>query len=235
MNARLFVALSALVFLAAPPAHAQVQPQGELSFAMGFPQGEFADNVTNPGFGINIFGGLGFAQAPVVLGGELGFLIYGQEHRREPFSTTIPDVTVDVETNNNIVMGHFVLRLQPQTGTVRPYADGLFGFKYLFTETRIENDRFRPGPDPIAVSTNFDDIALSYGVGGGVDVRLYHGMLGESPGTVFLKLGARYLPGAEAEYLKKGSIARNDGTVTYEVERSRTTLLVPQIGVKVSL
>jgi hypothetical protein len=221
-----------------PSARAQnasgaVQPQGSISFLVGVPQGEFRDNVSNPGFGLDVFGGLGFGRSPVVIGLDVGFLIYGRERRSEPFSNTIPDVTVEVETTNNIFQTHFVLRLQPPDGAIRPYADALIGFKYLFTQTRIESERFGDN-EAIASSTNFDDFALSYGIGGGLTIELYRPQ-GEDKEvqSVGLQLGAQYLLGSEADYLRKGSIRREGGAIEFDVERSRTTFLEPYLGVAV--
>lgn len=243
LSSRIGVLLLLLTGFGPPGVHAQsaaseLRPQGSFSFLIGIPQGEFRDNVDNPGFGIDVFGGLGIGASPVVLGLDFGFLIYGRERRSEPFSTTIPDVTVDVETTNNIVQSHFVLRLQPPDGMVRPYVDGLVGFKYLFTETRIEQERF-VDEDPIARSTNFDDFALSYGIGGGVDIDLYRPRPDEQNKValraVALRIGAQYLLGSQAEYLREGSIRRTNGSVTFEVDRSRTTFLEPYLGVSVHL
>lgn len=212
----------------------QIRPQGNLNFIVGIPQGEFSDQLDQVGYGGNLFAGIGIAGTPVVVGLDLGYLIYGYERRQEPFSSTIPDVTVDVATSNNIALGHFVLRLRAPRGVVQPYVDGLFGGKYLFTETRIENERW--DGESIAVSTNFDDWALSYGVGGGLNIRLFHGQIGNElrTGSIHLNLGLRYLVGSEAEYLKEGSIRRENGEVTYDIERSRTDLLIPQFGATIS-
>lgn len=215
---------------------AQVRPEVDVNVILGIPQGAFNEHVDDVGFGLEAFAGIFLPGTPVVVGAQFGGMIYGYEERSEPFSTTIPDVTVDVETSNNILMGHFVLRLQPPTGAVRPYIDGLVGFKYLFTETRIENEGFRD-EEPVAVSTNFDDGAFSYGAGGGLDIRVYRGWLGKEgeTGEVAIHFGARYLFGGEAEYLKEGSIRRAGGRVEYDVDRSRTDLLVPQFGVRLTL
>ncbi len=213
---------------------AQVRPQGTLDFILGIPQGEFSEYVDNVGFGVNAFGGIGIGRSPIVIGAEAGFLVYGYENRNEPFSSTIPDVTVRVQTSNNIFLGHFLLRLQPQVGRVQPYLDGLFGFKYLFTQTSIENER---GGESIAASTNFDDFALSYGAGGGLKIQLYDGPIGKEQkwARMSMNLGIRYLFGGEAEYLQKGSIRRANGDVTYDVDRSQTDLLMPQLGITVQL
>lgn len=213
-------------------ASAQIHPTGGISLNLGLPQGEFNDNVSSVGFGANLYGALGFGQSPVSIGAELGFLIYGHERRNEPFSTTIPDVTVDVVTDNNIALGHLFVRLQPPTGAVRPYADALVGLKYFFTRTRIENEGF--GDDEaIAASTNFDDTAFSYGLGMGLDIPVWTGAIGEdrNMGTVMINLGMRYLWGTEADYLKEGSVRRSNGRVAYDITRSDTSLLIPQLGV----
>ncbi len=239
MNTR-FLGVAPLLFvvgaLVAAPVAAQnqpVRPEGSLSFLVGVPQGAFSDNVSDPGFGIDLFAGLGLGQSPVVIGLDLGVLVYGREVRHEPFSNTIPDVRVRVETTNNIFQTHFVLRLQPPRGAVRPFADGLVGVKYLFTQTQIDSEGFN-GNDPIASSTNFDDFALSYGVGGGLAFDLYR-PTGENQEVraVVLTVGAQYLLGAEADYLQEGSIRREDGDIAFDVDRSRTTLLEPYLGVGV--
>ncbi len=194
---------------------AQVYPQGDITLVVGLPQGEFEHHVDDAGVGLNFFVGL-----------DGGFLVYGFERRHEPFSTTIPDVTVAVETSNAIAMGHVLLRLQPPTGFFQPYLDGLFGFKYFFTETTINNGDH--GDDfAIASSTNFDDAALSYGVGGGLDFEIHRG----HRKSVFINVGARYLFGSEAEYLKEGSIERRNGQVFFTTERSETDLLITQLGI----
>ena len=216
------------------PADPPVRPQGSVSFLVGIPQGEFRDNVDNPGFGVDFFGGLGIGQSPVVLGLDVGFLIYGRERRTENFSPDIPEVQVEVQTTNNIVQSHFVLRIQPPEGSIRPYADALVGFKYLFTQSEINSERF-DDDDPIARSTNFDDFALSYGIGGGIDIDVYR------PGpdkktelsAVAIRIGAQYLLGSEADYLQEGSIRRTNGSLTFDVDRSRTTFLEPYLGVSV--
>ena len=170
--------------------------------------------------------------SPVAFGLGLGYLNYGHETRREPFSTTIPDVTVDVETNNAMVMGHFIVRLQQRTGPFAPYVDGLAGFNYIYTDTKIKNE---DEEDVIAKSTNLDDWAFNYGAGGGLMIYLMslNGNTAE-PGSLYLDLKVRYLSGSEADYLRKGSIIREGGEVIYDVNSSRTDLMLYQIGVAVS-
>lgn len=170
----------------------------------------------------------------MALGVSLGYMNYGSETRHEPFSSTIPDVTVEVNTSNNIVLGHAVLRLQPWGGTLKPYLDGLLGFSYLFTETTIKDE---DGDEEVASSTNLDDTVISYGVRAGVIVGVYTSTPQDPsahPYSVSIDLGASYLVGGEAGYLKKGSIRRDGGKVAYDITRSRTNLAIYHFGITLS-
>jgi hypothetical protein len=204
--------------------------QGGLHFMVGSPQAEFRKNVDRLGYGAT--GNVGYAPegSPIMLGLEFGYMNYGSSDRREPFSTTIPDVTVKVSTTNNFVLGHAVLRLQPNTGLLRPYIQGMAGFNYLFTETKIE-DEDEPGKD-VASSNNISDGAFSYGGGAGVLILVYSPEDG-SISDVFVDLGVRYTYGGEAEYLKEGSIRNVGGRVVYDSMKSKTDLLIFQIGASV--
>lgn len=202
---------------------------GSLNFTLGFPMGEFKENVARTGIGIS--GQFMFIsprpKAPFGFGLNFGYLNYGSESRREPFSLTIPDVTVDVDRTNNIVNFHVVFQLMLPQGAIRPYIEGLFGGNYIFTETQIKSR----GSEEVASSTNFDDLAWSYGGGGGFLIRVHSGGPDGEVGDVFVDLKARYLFGTEAEYLKEGSVKIINSKVYYDVSRSKTDLLTAHIGV----
>ena len=153
-----------------PPARVQAG----LGLVVGVPSGEFGDNVTNPGFGITGHIGYRIPNSPAIFGVSVGYMIYGRESRRERFSLTIPDVTVRVITENNILLSNLFLRFQPREGVLRPYIEGLVGFHYLFTRTTIE-DVPTIFEDDIASSINFDDVAFTYGGSAGVMLRVYDG------------------------------------------------------------
>lgn len=209
---------------------------GGANLFVGFPQGSFKENVNTAGGGLAANIGYAPRDYPTMIGLELGFMNYGTERRREPFSTTIPDVTVDVETSNNIALGHLVVRLQPNTGSIRPYLEGAAGFHYLFTSTSIQN---RGGGEEVASSTNLDDSAFSLGGGGGLLIRVWNRSDDDEDEEnkfreALIDLRVRYLSGGEAEYLKEGSIRRENGKVVYDVKRSKTDLLSIQIGVSVT-
>jgi hypothetical protein len=201
---------------------------GGINFTLAFPQGEFKDNIDRLGFGASLQFLFFDPQPnlPVSLGLNLGYINYGSESRREPFSHTIPDVTVDVDRSNNLVNFHILFQIIPATGAFRPYAEGLFGGSYIFTETSIKSR----GTEEVASSTNFDDFAWSYGAGGGFIILLSDN-IGEDVGSLYLDLKARYLLGSEAEYLKEGSVTIENNTVKYAVTKSKTDLLQLHLGV----
>ena len=228
--------LLAVVFLAVSSVGVMAQTgprfEGGLNFNVGNPIGEFGDQIEDPGFGGSLWAGAGLSTAPILVGVDFGFLIYGRERRVEPFSTTIPDVTVEVVTENNIATGHLFVRLQPPSGAFRPYGDAFVGFNYLFTDTRIRNEGF--SDEDIARSTNFDDTALSYGFGGGVQIEVWNAgdrRTEEGPKAVSIDLGVRYQLGTQASYLSEGSIRREGTRVTFDVTDSETSLMVFNLGV----
>lgn len=147
---------------------------GGLGFSLGSPQGEFRDNVGRNGFGGTIEGFYRPSISPLAFGLSLSFLNYGRDTRVEPLSTTIPDLKVRVENDNNIVSGDIVLRYRQPGSFIRPYIDALLGFKYLYTSTSMKEDSMWGGGEEIASSTNFDDMTFEYGAGAGVMVQLYH-------------------------------------------------------------
>ncbi len=202
--------------------------QGGISFTLGFPMNEFKDNLDRIGVGVNIEALL-FRSGPAQMGLNLGYLNYGSETRRERFSTTIPDVFVDVNRTNNIVNFHLLFNIAPPLGTFTPYAEGLFGGSYIFTETNIDSKE-----NEVASNTNFDDFAWSYGVGGGFLIHLATNPSDEFA-EILLDFKVRYLFGSEAEYLKEGSVRIENGYAYYDVEKSKTDIITASIGVTVKL
>lgn len=204
---------------------AQERFQAGADFLTLIPRGEFKQNIDNNGYGVGGFFAAGLGKAPLFVGVDAGVVRYGSQTRRVPISPTIPEIRLRVTTTNNIALTHFLLRLQAREGKVRPYADGLIGFKYLVTRTSLRSDSV---DENLASSTNFRDFTFSYGFGGGLQVRL--GRVGRN-GSVMLDGKFRYLRGSNAEYLREGSIRQIDGTVVFDVLSSRTDVATAQVGV----
>lgn len=218
----LFAALCCAAFGQATAARAQ-EFQAGVDFLTVLPRGEFKDNIKNNGYGAGGHFLVRLKQSPILVGIDLGGVVYGSETRKVTLLPDVPEVRADVTTSNNIFLTHFLVRAQSRHGAVRPYADGLIGFKYLFTNTSINIDS-----ENGASETNLSDLTFSYGFGGGVQVRL-----NPNPKRleVLLDGKVRYLRGSRAEYLREGSIRRENGAVFFDVLRSRTDVVTAQVGI----
>jgi hypothetical protein len=134
--------------LGTTPATGQTQPppdskpqeptrfQYGIGLLAGVPIGEFGKNVEAAG-GFSGHLGVAVGDSIVSLGGEAAYLWYGHESRTVPWSLTIPDVLLTVNTDNAMFLLHGRVRAQPREGRWRPYVDGLFGFTDIFTKTSI--------------------------------------------------------------------------------------------------
>ncbi|MBO6574321.1 MAG: outer membrane beta-barrel protein [Rhodothermales bacterium] len=228
----LLIAGLAIALMAPISASAQSGTEFGVDLALAVPQGAFQQNVDQTGFGINLHGGTHLFRSPLFVGIDAGIHVYGSENRYVPLSMTIPDIEARVHTTNNLAQVHGMLRLQPITGKVRPYVDGLYGVKYLYTRTSLTNEF----DEEVVGSTNFDDYTVSYGVGAGLDVQVWQGAMGDDdrPGRVYLTFGARYLLGGEAEYLREGDIERELGSYSFNTTRSTVDIVQPRFGVTIA-
>lgn len=224
---KIILLLLFLSVLGLPAAIAQNFSFG-LSIDGGFPQGNFKRNVERNGIGIEGIAAYSHPNSPLTLGINLGFYNYGNQSRKEIFNPNIPEVRVGVRTSNNIFTGHLFTRLEAKERTVRPYVDALVGLNYLFTESKVEDD---DRIETIASTTNFDDTAFSYGLGGGLKFKIAtsHDDMGNELDW-FIDLRARYLFGGEAEYLREGALRNNNGTLVYDTSHSSTDLFTVGLG-----
>lgn len=205
--------------------------QASLNFLMGYPLNDFKRNVDRTFYG---FSGEFFYQlprSPFSIGVSLEYLNYGSETRIEAFGPDIPDVLVDVTTRNSIFSSAAVVRLSPIEGSFRPFVEALVGFNYLFTYTSVNDDGDWSGD--IATTTNFDDWNLTYGAGAGAVIRALdiRSQQGRSLFSLHMEIGARFLWGGTAEYLKEGSIHREHGSLLFEPLISSTDLVKTHIGI----
>ncbi len=213
-----------------PSAHSEERFQVNVSFNPAFPINEFRENVSNVALGGSGDFIYNLKGSPFSVGASFGLMVYGSESRKEWFSADIPEVAVSVTTRNNIFSSHFLLRLQPPRGKIRPYLDGLMGFNYLWTETGVyDTDGFH---QEIASDVNFSDWTWSLGIGGGLMLPIYERRSEKKSGifSLFFDLNARYLKGGKAEYMKEGSIVTVNERVIYHIDESSTDLFVLRAG-----
>jgi len=218
------------------PGIAQTRFQTGVFFGLSSPQGEFGEYATQLSYGGAINFTYHLPDSLISLGAVLDYSIYGYESWEEPLSLTLADIWVDVSTYNAMFMGHFIVRLQPNQGYIRPYLDGLFGFKHLRTDTRI-SDADNYGDDDIGTTNHLSDTALSYGAGAGVMLPLFMKINRHSRRSFFsiaLDLGVRYLKGGRAEYLIEGAIDSQNDRLIYNVSQSYTDLFTAYLGLTFS-
>lgn len=222
-----------VLILASSFSNISFSQQAGINFSLAFPQGEFGEEVDNLGYGLS--GEFLFLspkpKSPFGIGLSLGYYIYGRELSREPWSNTIPWVTLDVEKTNNLVNFHILFEAGFPSGRIRPYIQGLFGGEYLYTQTSVSGEY---NQETIASSTNYDDWAWSYGAGAGILV-----LLGGDPvteiGAIYLDLKGRYLFGSETTYLKEGDMEVISGKVYYTPSESKTDMLTIHAGIRAAL
>lgn len=198
------------------------------SFMIGSPQNEFRDNVDRLGYGLQLQGTLWSPgkERPFTVGLNLSYMVYGEVNERRPLSSTIPDVTVEVNRMNSLANLHLLFQVSPFTGTVRPYLDGLIGGAYIFTTTEVKSENTQV---QFAESTNWDDFTWSYGFGGGIMFQVAKD-LGDVK-NLYLDFKARYIYGTEAEYLTENDVLVTGGKVFYNPRKSKTDLMTIHIGV----
>ena len=138
-----------------------------------------------------------------------------------------PDLSVRVETSNQMAMFHGRLRAQRREGHVRPYVDALVGFNYISTTTSVDADEVCDNgscdDDHGPTSTTWCSVQA-------VEPGSTFGF-GAAPHTARLDIGVRNLYGGEADYLTKSGILWGRDPVGLEPHRSRTDMVMVYIGV----
>jgi hypothetical protein len=192
------------------------------------PRGDFATNV-NQGWGgaVNIEYALD-RMGIFSLRGDFGGLIYGYENKKVALSSTIGGrVTVDLTTTNDIFMASIGPQLMLPGRYVRPFANAAVGVNGFSTSSSVSGTN--SSDQSFASTQNASDGAVAYNFGGG----LYFPFGDHNGGLV---VGGHYYNSGEASYLLKGGITDNpDGSITLDKRRSRTDMMVYQIGVSFRL
>ncbi|MDY0109618.1 MAG: hypothetical protein RBT60_06740 [Candidatus Krumholzibacteria bacterium] len=191
-------------------------------------RGDFGTQVGRNGYGLS---GEGFVQigreSPLALGLRAGWMNHGHESERVPLSPTVPGVWVNLDRDNNLVIGQLVLRLQMWQGDVRPYGEAFIGLNYLYTKTSVSAEN--TGVE-FAGSNNWNDTAFAWGAGGGVLLRIARA----KGNPVFIDLGAALVNGGRAQYLAEGDVQIVDDRLVYYLHDSYTDYVLWRVGVVVA-
>ena len=211
-----------------------------VSFGVLQPQGEFANNVTNNGYGVDFDSGWYIYNGPVGLGVNIIAAQYGNFSREIPYSYFSSLVTLTEKTESTIFIINPYVQPALRMGDFSFYTKFFAGYQALETKTKIQNDEQENNeddePDYIAQSTVANDGTFDYGVGLGMRFPIFRG--GEN-GPIFICLEMKWSKGGEAEYLnagKDGAIVLSDPadgpvTTTLNPDKSKTDLFNISIGI----
>lgn len=214
--------------------------QAGIGILGGAPVGEFATRVPDGAGGVLGHVDVGVGRGILSLGGEVGWMIYGDEDRMVSVpSLIIPEAGSErakVNTSNSVFTLHARVRAQPQRGRWRPYVDGLLGFMELYTKSHVDRGSICWGGlggsggciDIGPSETHSSDFTFSYGGGGGIMIAF--SAREQAPR---LDLSVRYLRGGTAEYLTEGAVREEGNKLVLDFSRSNTDMVVICIGVAV--
>ena len=137
--------------------------------------------------------------APVSLGLELGYGIYGSKlERRTDLYRGFSD-ELRLRRNNNIATGMTVIRYQTNPlGNIRHFIEAKFGANYLYTRYKVRETIL--SEEIIESGKDFENWTLAYSLGTGVQIPI-----AAEPG-LFLEFKANYQSSSDLRFLTKGDV-----------------------------
>lgn len=194
---------------------------GTLALTVGVPQNSFRENTDATGLGFDFSLAFPFQKGvPIYFGGDINYMVYGRNSRNEDLSAEIRssngdlidqfNIPLRVVNTSSIFGTHAFIRAVAPFEKIQPYAEGLVGFRYISTTTKVldrSNDgRYseEEGSDVISRNTVLDDWVFSYGYGGGLLIKIGN--------NAYLNLRADYFKGQRARYFD------GDDTASWNVE-----------------
>jgi hypothetical protein len=133
----------------------------------------------------------------------------------------LADTTGELNTRCKVFSYHPMLRLSPLTGRVRPYVDGMVGFRQFSTTTTVTA---QGAEENISKERNETDLAFSTGWAAGVQVTL--GRL------AYAEVRVERFDSGEATYVDPESVTVSDqGVVNFNTLTSNTDVLNVLFGI----
>lgn len=229
-----------------------------LHFSLGFPYGDFKENTDAVGFGGNLDVLFPMqAETPLTFGFNIGYQVYGLNTQFERLtaqisvgSTVIDEIVIPLKivTTNSIFGMHAMTRLKAPIPFIQPYIQGLAGFRYISTSTRIvdesEDHRYSSEDNRVIVrKTQLGDYILSYGGGAGVQIEISRRASIDFNVTYLNGHEAKYydgedtskwkisFKGSEEEWIDGGKTSGEDFAIDASPKKSETDMLNFQLGI----
>ena len=234
----------ALSFGLAVDAHAQGEFEFEMKVLSGMPMGRFGNHVGQTIWGGSFSGAYHFRGAPLSIGVQVGVARYGRE-----LPDDIPGHPIGPDSGTSyaykMFLSHMILRYDLPPTRVSPYLEALIGMNVMLTERFLGTTSTIPyfTPNMIMMIESEDSetvlarVTPSYGMGGGLRFRVIE--FGEKrrgnrgPVSLSLNLQGRYLFGGRIEYLREGAISFEDGKRRLDISRTRTDMLLFNVGLSI--
>ena len=213
---------------------------GSFSFAQKFsmpvdaqlsvPQGDYKEVNADAGYGLRT--GLLYKPGvllPLKFGIEFG--IQEKARATEYFSGYVFGFYDDfkVSATSNIFSLMLLTRLQSSGfGKIKPFLDVTAGWNVFFSTVNVERLTYYSDYNSSYSNSSKAHWALTYGAAGGIDIPL------NKRDDIGLELKVAYLIGANTRYLTNPYIDGN-GNVSFEENNSRTTMIIPQAGVRITI
>lgn len=200
---------------------------GSFALSLGLPQNEFKENTDATGFGADLSLAFPFQKGvPIYLGLDFNYMVYGRTAENLDLSANVTDqngnvlavlpIPLRIVNTNSIFGTHAFVRAIAPLELIQPYGEALFGFRYISTSTRIEenennpnNRRWARNPEEsnlISRQTVLDDWILSYGFGGGFLIKV--------GSNFYIDLRANFFKGQRAQYFDKEDTESWEVTLT---------------------
>jgi opacity protein-like surface antigen len=231
---------------------------GSLALSIGVPQNDFKENTDAVGFGFDLSIAFPFQKGtPIYAGLDINYMIYGKNAQNEDLSAQIRsstgtllgtlDIPLRIVNTNSLFGTHAFIRAVAPFSNVQPYAEGLAGFRYISTNTKIldrsDDRRYSDDDDDIIVrKTILDDFIFSYGFGGGLMFKLKPNIFLDLRADFFKGQRAQFFDGTDTESWSveftgteaaydPGNIQKGDLDFSTESRESTTDMLVLKFGV----
>ncbi|WP_026945414.1 hypothetical protein [Algoriphagus marincola] len=164
-----------------------------------------------------------FQSAPLQLGLELGYGIYGSnlERRTDLFQGFNDELRL--RRNNNLATGMAVIRYLPVVNSkITPFVEAQFGANYLYTRYKIRETLL--SEESIESGQDYGDWALAYRLGGGIQIPLDEFLRLELRATIQDGNSVRFLQRGDVRYLP------DEGVFDYNFRRSPLQYMTFSVG-----